>query len=80
MKSKLSIAPLAHPLIGLILLTVLTPTSSLAQPKTDADYFTYYGTNRRSQIISPIMAPTVDRRLVHPDRNQKRVGSVSLKH
>jgi hypothetical protein len=61
MKSKLSIAPLAHPLIGLILLTVLTPTSSLAQPKTDADYFTYYGTNRRSQTCPSRSEPKTGR-------------------
>jgi hypothetical protein len=64
MKSKLSIAPLANPLIGLILLTVLTPTNSLAQPKTDADYFTYYGTNRRP--------------LTCPSRSEPKTGRLSV--
>jgi hypothetical protein len=58
MKSKLSIS-----LIGCALLTLLTPTSLLAQ-LTDAEYLTAYGTSRRP--------------LTCPSRSEPKTGRLSV--
>jgi hypothetical protein len=70
MKSKLStLIPkgFAKALIGCTLLTLLTPTSLLAQvgsDLSDADYLTRYGTSRRPQTC--------------PSRSEPRAGRLSV--
>jgi hypothetical protein len=56
MKSRLTIY-----LIGCTLLTLLSPTSLLAQPKTDAEYLTWYGTSRRAQTCPSRSEPMTGR-------------------
>jgi hypothetical protein len=59
MKSRLTIS-----IIGCTLLTLLTPTILLAQPRTDAEYPTYYGTTRRA--------------LACPSRSEPRTGRLTV--
>jgi hypothetical protein len=59
MKSRLTTS-----IIGCALLTLLTSTSLLAQPTTEAEYLTYYGTSRRAQTC--------------PSRSEPKTGRLSV--